>query len=96
MPSIKSRLKKMAKNGRAEDVGHHDGVAYNVDDPTGEDPKGIGIIVLDDDTVIVHDWHGSGQIGGESKAVEILDDLDRRRRKERKPRSSMGKRRRGF
>ena len=45
MPSIKSRLKKMAKKGQAEDVGHHDGVAYNVDDPTGHDPKGIGIIV---------------------------------------------------
>ena len=76
--------------------GQHKGVAYAVGDPTGEYPSGFGIIVLDDDTVRVHDGHGTRQIGGESKAIEILDDLDRRHRKERKQRSSMGKQRRRF
>ena len=85
MTATEIRTRLMEMDARSEEQVHigdwddgagRTGQAFGVEDPDGHDEKGVGIIVTDDDEVLVHDWHGGGVYAGIGEAERILDALD--------------------
>ena len=78
--ALMTRLRQMVEDGRADDLGwsNDDSHEFVVDDPTEQDPRGIGILVYDDTAVMYGRSSSEGQVEDVVEVVGVLDRLDRR------------------